>query len=561
LRPNLKERYGAHLERMYHEIAAAQVDEITLLRESAAVWPVIDTVTRAAQVVLGTVEIDADAPFTELGGDSLSALTFSNLLHEILGIEVPVSAIINPASDLRRLAAFIESARSPGVTPLSPETVHGKGATRLRASDLTLDKFIDATTLAGAPTLPPAASEPATILLTGANGWLGRFLTLELLQRVSTRGGKLIAITRARTADGARARLAKVFDSGDEALQRRFLDLAVDHLEVLPGDIGEHRLGLHPVTWSRLAKTVDAIVHPAALVNHVLSYNQLFGPNVGGTAELIRLAMTTQIKPVSYLSTIAVASGIAPAAFVEDGDIRLMSPVRPVDQTYANGYSNSKWAGEVLLREAHDLCGLPVTVFRSDMIMAHSRYVGQLNVSDMLSRLILSLIVTGIAPQSFYECDGARPRAHYDGLPVEFVAEAVTAIGQQVIDGFRSFNVLNPHDDGVSLDVFVDWLIVGGHEITRIADYHDWLARFQAALTALPEPLRAQTIFPLLHAYREPERPIRAGIASAEAFHAAVRVAGVGPGNGIPHVSSALIDKYAADLRRLGLVGNSAHNC
>ena len=35
-----------------------------------------------------------------------------------------------------------------------------------------------------------------------------------------------------------------------------------------------------------------------------------------------------------------------------------------VDGGYANGYGNSKWAGEVLLREAHDLCGLPVSVFR-----------------------------------------------------------------------------------------------------------------------------------------------------------------------------------------------------
>jgi fatty acid CoA ligase FadD9 len=30
-----------------------------------------------------------------------------------------------------------------------------------------------------------------------------------------------------------------------------------------------------------------------------------------------------------------------------------------IDDRYANGYANSKWAGEVLLREAHDLRGLP----------------------------------------------------------------------------------------------------------------------------------------------------------------------------------------------------------
>ena len=160
-------------------------------------------------------------------------------------------------------------------------------------------------------------------------------------------------------------------------------------------------------------------MHAAALVNHVLPYGQLFGPNVVGTAELIRLAITTRIKPVTYLSTIAVARTVPPGQFEEDGDIRRVSPIRPINDDYANGYANSKWAGEVLLREANDLCGVPVAVFRSDMILAHTRYRGQLNVSDMFTRLIFSLLVTGIAPHSFYESDGVgcQARAHFDGLP------------------------------------------------------------------------------------------------------------------------------------------------
>ena len=135
-------------------------------------------------------------------------------------------------------------------------------------------------------------------------------------------------------------------------------------------------LGVDRATWDRLANDVDQIVHPAALVNHVLPYNELFGPNVVGTAEIIRLAITARIKPITYLSTVAVAMSVAAHDFVEDGDIRDVSPERPVDSSYANGYANSKWAGEVLLREAHDLCGLPVAVFRSDMILAHTRYAG-----------------------------------------------------------------------------------------------------------------------------------------------------------------------------------------
>ena len=78
---------------------------------------------------------------------------------------------------------------------------------------------------------------------------------------------------------------------------------------------------------------------------------------------------------------------------------------------------------------------------------------------------------------SFYQTDrGGKPGgAHYDGLPADFVAEAVTTLGEQVTDGFRSFDVMNPYDDGISLDIFVDWLIDAGHKIQRIDDYNEWL--------------------------------------------------------------------------------------
>lgn len=555
-RPNLKERYSDRLEQVYLDIATAQVDQIRVLKDAAPRQPVIHTLMLAAQAILGATEVDTDVPFTELGGDSLSALTFSNLLQEIFGIEVSVGEIINPAGDLRQLARLIEFRRNRDVSPVTAVAVHGEGATRLCAADLTLDKFIDVPTLAAAPSLPRGAERPATILLTGANGWLGRFLALELMQQVSDRGGKLIAIIRAHSRDEAKARLEAAFDSGDEQLLRGFQELAADSLEVLPGDVGEPYLGLDPIAWSRLTRCVDAIVHAAALVNHVLPYGQLFGPNVAGTAELIRLAITNRIKPITYLSTSAIARGDAPGALEEDRDIRVVSPVRSVGETYANGYSNSKWAGEVLLREAHDLCGLPVAVFRSDMILAHPRYVGQLNITDMLSRLILSLIATGIAPQSFYASDtnDVRPHARYGGLPVDFIAKAVITIGGKVTNGFRSFNVLNPHDDGISLDSFVDWLIDAGYRMTRIGDYDEWLTRFETALTRLPEARRAQSVLPLLDAYRKQERPHPGCFASAGAFQAAVHDAKIDFPDGIPHVSPALIAKYGTDLRGCGLI-------
>ncbi|OBA59641.1 oxidoreductase [Mycobacterium sp. 1100029.7] len=561
LRPKLKDHYGERLEELYAELAATRTAELRALREGAADRPVIETLTQAAEALLGLPggPPAADAQFIELGGDSLSALTFSNLLQDIFGVEVPVGQITSPASDLGQLAQYVEAERESGSKRPTFSSVHGRGATEIRAAELTLDKFIDAETLANAPSLPRATGTPHTVLLTGANGYLGRFLTLEWLERLAETGGKLITIIRGTDTEAATKRLEAVFDSGDPQLLARFRTLAHDHLEVVVGDIGDPNLGVDQATWERLAQTVDLIVHPAALVNHVLPYDQLFGPNVVGTAELIRLAVTTRIKPVTYMSTVAVAMTVDPAKFAEDGDIRTVSAVRPVDDSYANGYANSKWGGEVLLREAHDLCQLPVAVFRSDMILAHSRYAGQLNVPDAFTRLIFSLLVTGIAPASFYQTDphGNRAVAHYDGLPADFVAAAVTTLGTQIAvtaEDYRSFDVMNPHDDGVSLDVFVDWLIAAGNDIRRIDDHDEWFARFETALRALPDKQRQHSVLPLLDAYRKPEAPLRGAPAPTDVFRGAVQAAKIGADKDIPHLTAALIDKYVADLRLLGLI-------
>lgn len=550
LRPKLDEHYAPRLDRLYAELASEEADRVTALRRDAARLPVGQVVIGAARALLGAAADDAGlgTRFHELGGDSLSALGFGSLLREIYGVDVPVNVLLDPAHGLGDIARWLEQARDGGSGRPTAASVHGAGEPA-RAADLRLDAFLDPALLTTAAALPRPAGPPSTVLLTGANGYLGRFLCLEWLERASTTGGTVVCVIRAEDAAAARARLDAAFDTGDAELSRRYRELADSALEVLPGNVGEPCLGLDPATWDRLARTVDHIVHSAALVNHVLPYHELFGPNVLGTAEIIRLALTERIKPVAYLSTVGVALQVNPELFEEDADIREISPERVLDTRYASGYGTSKWAGEVLLREAADWCGLPVTVLRSDMILAHSRYTGQLNVPDLFTRTVLSLAATGIAPASFYRGDPAR--AHYDGLPADFTAEAVTTLGAAA-DGFRTFHVLNPHDDGISLDTVVDWLNDLGCPVTRVDDYAEWLTRFETALRALPEPQRRQSVLPLLDAYRRPA-PAGGGL-TADRFREAVREAKIGPDHDIPHLSRELVAKYLDDLRALGLL-------
>ena len=556
-RPSLKELYGSRLEAMYGEIAAKQAGELDQLRAEGRNAPVIETLVRAVQATLGTEAVDPDAPvsFEDLGGDSLSALSLSMLLEEIYDVEVPVGVITHPAGSLRRLAAYIEESRRAEDARPTVTSVHGKDATQVHARDLTLEKFIDATTLERAATLPPPSQDaPRTVLVTGANGYLGRFLMLEWLERLAPVGGTVVCIVRGRDAAEARRRIDEAIDTGDAELSRRFRALAEHHLQVLAGDLSERHLGLDHENWERLTQTVDLIVHPAALVNHVLPYQQLFGPNVVGTAELLRLALTSKLKRFVNVSTVAVAfvPGVAPLD--EDADVRVAGATRAAKgDGYAAGYAVSKWAGEVLLREAHDRFRLPISNFRSDMILAHRRWQGQLNVPDMFTRWVYSIVKTGLAPQSFYKASG-NVRPHYDGLPSDFTAASIVALGERATQGFQTYHVVNPHEDGISMDDFVDWIVEAGYPVQRVADYGDWLGRFETTLKALPDRERQQSFLPLLHQLREP-MPASAGahVASTR-FHSAVRTIGVGAESDIPHLSRELIQKYVSDLKTVGLL-------
>ncbi|MGC2654281.1 MAG: carboxylic acid reductase [Mycobacterium sp.] len=574
LRPALKARYGEQLEAMYADIAASQENRVDQLRAAARELSTIDTVRHAALATLGGeatgARMPADSRFIELGGDSLSAFSFGSLLEQIYHIDVPVQTIVSPTATLGTIARYIDGERDSASTRPTFASVHGRGATVARAAELTLNAFIDAETLAtaqhlGAQSVTPASGSErpvSTVLLTGANGYLGRFLCLEWLERLAETGGRLICIVRGADPAAARQRIEAAIDSGDPELSAHFRGLAAKHLEVLAGDLGAANLGLATATWNRLAQSVDLIVHAAAMVNHVLPYSQLFGPNVVGTAGIVKLAITNRLKPVSYLSTVAVTALPDGGFLGEDVDVRDASASRSLNAAYASGYATSKWAGEVLLRDAHDLCRLPVAVFRSDMILAHSRYRGQVNATDMFTRLILSLLTTGIAPRSFYQlnADGNRQRAHYDGLPADFTAEAITTLGGDTPDssGYRTYNVLNTHDDGISLDTFVDWLVAGGHQIERIDDYDQWLSRFEAAMRSLPDNERKNSLLPLLSAFAKPAVPLPGSQMPAEKFRAAVRSAGIGDSKDVPHLTEALIDKYVSDLQQLGLLNSPA---
>ncbi|WBP95330.1 thioester reductase domain-containing protein [Mycolicibacterium neoaurum] len=547
-RPKLIARYGARLEQLYADIADAAVKNLRDLHSGKTERPVVDTVERAALVALDLPDTGQirHARFVDLGGDSMSAMSLANLLEEIFEVDVPVADIIDPTIELHHLAARISDRLDTRSAVPTTKSVHGAEHGRISAAQLTLDAFASAPeSVSGPDEVDAMACPPHTVLLTGATGFLGRFQCMELMTMMANgTSGKVVCIVRGRSHADARDRLIRSV-ADDPAFAEKFTQLAEDHLVVLAGDLGLPRFGMQNRDWNRLCDTVDAIVHTGALVNHALPYRALFAPNVFGTAEVLRLAVTGRLKPVSFTSTVAAAVTSTGSLVDESADIRDASPHRDLDNTYANGYGASKWAAEVLCRDAHTRYGLPVNVFRCSMLLPHRQFPRYVNNQDVLSRLLVSLIDTRLAPGSFYTGDAQH--AHFDGLPVDFVARATTHIHPEP-DAFRTFNVVNPNPDKVSIDTFVTWLVQAGYPIRHIGDYDEWFSRMHTALRALPDSVRHQTLFDLPSAFAHPNPALPGSAFPADMFCAAVRDTLTADG-AIPTVEGAHIVRLAEALR------------
>ncbi len=549
LRTTFIQRYGKQLEVMYADLERGQQADLMALGGRTDLTT-IEKVKLALEAVLGRRNLDRmeQMSFGELGGDSLDAAEFAVVLDDMFGIEFPVHSLLSPTGNPSAWAQVIEEALQGKKDGVVSDTEARETGRHLKAEDMKLERFFDVGDLSPRG-MPSPADQSQTVLLTGATGFLGRFLCLEWLERMSAKDGRVICLVRGNERTTARERLFRVFE-GERRLSDRFEQLADRHLEVVSGDVAEEFLGLEGGMYEELATRVDRIVHSAALVNHMLDYQHLFGPNVVSTAEVVRLALATRPKRVDFISSMAVTQLVEQSGRVTESS-PLVSKVDLNDQ-YGMNYAASKWAAELLLRDAQRRFKLPVRIYRGDMLLAHRQYAGQINVPDIFTRLLYSVIKTGLAPSSFYQNTAVKGRSpHYDGLPVDFVAHSVAYLADDLHDGVQVYHLVNQHDDGISLDTFVEWIEEEGYAIERIAEYAEWYGRFEAKLRALPNEARQLSLLPVIDSVREARDPNLRPADSSEFLRALENSV---TDASVPRLTHDFITKCLGDLRFLGLL-------
>ncbi len=284
-------------------------------------------------------------------------------------------------------------------------------------------------------------TDPHTILLTGATGFLGAHLLHDLYDRTRA---NIYCLVRAADEREAQERLQANF--------ARYFAHPLDSKRIHPlvGDMSQAQLGLSPQTYAKLAEQTDIIVHNGAHLHHIAPYALLKASNVDSTVAILELATTAKSKWIHYVSTLV-------AAVDRDTDGWLLEDFPQADPSeLAGGYSQSKWVSEKLLSEAAQR-GIGVTLFRPGFISGRSDNGVWPSENDHLLRVIKGCVQMGYASDSSLMPNMA---------PVNFVSEAIVRIALSEDTPGQVFNLANPHL--VPWVTLVTWLQGCGYPVNLV---------------------------------------------------------------------------------------------
>ena len=247
-----------------------------------------------------------------------------------------------------------------------------------------------------------------TIFLTGATGFVGG----EVLRRLVREERRVACLVRAPSAAAARER-------GRATLAA--LGIGPARVEWIAGDVEQPGLGLTPYELARLAREVTEVYHCAASTEFDLPLDAALRVNVAGTRHVSELALAAhragRLTRFVHVST-AYASGKGRGA-IQAEELPDDDPRR-----FRNTYERTKAMAERELRALAAREGLPLTVLRPSIVVGDSRsgWTSNWNVLYFPMRLV------AWRKTPFLSCGG---RALLDCVPVDFVADAILALGRR----------------------------------------------------------------------------------------------------------------------------------
>jgi amino acid adenylation domain-containing protein/thioester reductase-like protein len=401
------------------------------------------------QEILGIKQAGINDNFFELGGHSLLLTQLIGKLKHAFQIELPLR-ILYESPTVASLAEKIEIIFQNGFSNAFREET---------LIDLNAEAILDSNIFPKTEIIK-FNSEPTSIFLTGATGFLGAFLLYELLQQTQA---DIYCLVRSKNLEEGKQKLQDALKSyliWEEKFSRRIIPVA--------GDLAKPLFGLTEEQFQELANTLDIIYHNGAWVHHLYPYSVLKPANVLGTQEIIRLAYTNKVKPLHYVST--------PDVFSATGysEVRLIKEQDSIDreQVPADGYTQTKWVAEKLIKTAEQR-GLPVCIYRPGRISGHSQ-TGVFNSNDFLHKLTIGCIELGSAPEG---------NLIENIVPVDYVSQAIVYLSRQKKSVAKAFHILNPQHDYI--DKLVRVARSFGFSVQQIS-YKQWQEKLMNIASSSP---------------------------------------------------------------------------
>uniref|UniRef100_A0A6B2KX82 Carrier domain-containing protein n=1 Tax=Arcella intermedia TaxID=1963864 RepID=A0A6B2KX82_9EUKA len=229
--------------------------------------------------------INKNGRFVDVGGDSLSAIRLVQLAKQELDVDLPIEQLYQ--KNFEELQALISKKVTINETlPTNEDLYH----------DAVLPSDIQPNTI--------RFESFSNVLLTGATGFLGAFILLEILKQ--HKECKVYCLVRRnQNQPSSQERLVAVLKK-----LKVWDDIPRDTWEnrvvVIEGDVSKSDFGLPKQTLHELESTVDVIYHCGAMVNSVLPYHLLKPHNVDGTINIIRFSTQQKQKLINFISTISI---------------------------------------------------------------------------------------------------------------------------------------------------------------------------------------------------------------------------------------------------------------
>ncbi|KAA8649458.1 putative Nonribosomal peptide synthetase [Aspergillus tanneri] len=287
------------------------------------------------------------------------------------------------------------------------------------------------------PSVPKiAASDISSILLTGADSFIGVHMLATILQDPG---------------------IATVYILGSQKqLQYSDVEAAFDHYRLWPlfpnpelvapriicvaGSLGSPRFGLSLPQFRRLAGRVQAIYHLGGYVSLLQPYDALRSLNVESVRDVIDVARLGAVQThihhlstwsVPHLQTWSTSQRTTPQKTIAgEGSASHFTP----EASNRFGYFKSRWVAERLMEQAAER-GFPVTIYRASAATGSSVTSVPEPKDDFIRTMILSMVQAGAVPD-LTQADLAFVA---DFVPVDYLTEGFHALAtsglQPPIDG------------------------------------------------------------------------------------------------------------------------------